>query len=130
VSYPESEQDAVEYLKQKGYPDAEKTAAHYWRNAQAGRATWQGLDYARVVQRVQRVQHAPEPNVQRDQWKHLYRWLGEQAEAARQEAAENESSVNLDANVGMDGMAEGFIAARRRMRRVDPSLPREDIDRS
>jgi hypothetical protein len=65
-----------------------------------------------------------------EQWTQLYTWLGEQAQSAIQEAEDNESSANLDANVGMDGMAEGFIAARRRMRHVDASLPREDIDRS
>lgn len=45
---PESKQVMAEHLEAKGYSREHATAAarHYWSTAQAGRATWQGLEEA------------------------------------------------------------------------------------
>jgi hypothetical protein len=59
----------------------------------------------------------------------LYAWLGEQIKVSRQDSADNELAVNLDASVGPMYHAEAFAHVRQQMRRFDSSLPFEnDLD--
>lgn len=61
----------------------------------------------------------------------LYDWLGVQVRSSRQEAAENELAVNLDASVGPGYAADAMVEVRRHMRHMDPSLTSDKrIDRS
>lgn len=63
-----------------------------------------------------------------DKWRELYDWLGSEIRIAQQESEENELCINLDESAGPQYRAEAMQETRKHMRRLDTSLPLEDID--